>query len=115
MFQVLMSLVISVSSAQSQGEPKLYVIGQDINGVDKATALEHVANNGEASLVYECKEQIKGRKGLENLSGSSIFVLGQVQGTISKWDAVVAVAKGKRAALCTRKVINKQTANFKNF
>lgn len=117
MFKSLLLIALTLGALESNaaGEPKLFVIGRDIEGVDKATALEAVALKGESTLIYECKEQIKGRKGLEALSGSNVFVVGEVQGTTSKWDAVVAVANGKRVAQCTRKVINKQTANFKNF
>lgn len=115
MKSLIITLALVASTvAHAAGEPKLYVIGQDITGVDKAQALEAVVNNRDA-MIYECKQQTKGRKGLENVSGSSLYVVGQVQGTISKWDALVAVVKGKGVALCTRKVINEQTANFKNF
>jgi hypothetical protein len=111
---IAVAMVIT-ATAMADGEPKLYVIGKDIKGVDKGAALEAVAANGLSTMVYECKQQIKGRKGLENVSGSSVFVVGQVSGTTSKWDATVAVAAKKGVALCTRKVVNEQTANFKNF
>jgi hypothetical protein len=104
---------LSVTAAAS-GEPKLYTT-RPVTGVSKGEALSYVASHGLETLVYECKTKVQGRKGLENLPGDSVFVIGQVSGTPEKWDAITSVAKGGYAAECIRKVINKHTANFKNF
>lgn len=103
-----------VTQVQAAGEPKLYTT-RPVSGVSKGEALSYVASHGLDTLIYECKTKVQGRKGLENLPGDSVFVIGQVSGTTEKWDAITAVAKGGYAAECVRKVINKHTANFKNF
>lgn len=112
---VLTLSLLASTVASAAGEPKLYVIGS-VTGTDKGAALTYVAKNGLNSLVYQCKQKIQGRKGLENLSGSDVWVIGSTpNGTTEKWSAVVAVAKGSTAFECVRKVINENTANFKNF
>ena len=116
MKSLLITALLTLSTvASAAGEPKLYVIGS-LQGTDKGAALTYVAKNGLNSLVYQCKQKIQGRKGLENLSGSDVWIINNTpNGTTEKWQAVVAVAKGAPAFECVRKVINENTANFKNF
>ena len=111
---ILGVMVAMASTAHGAGEPKLYVRGE-VKGVSKGDALNYVASNGLDTMIYECKQQVKGRKGLENLPGDSVFVIGQVSGSPEKWSAITAVAKGQTTSACVRKVINTHTGNFKNF
>ncbi len=112
MINVILALVIQVSSAQTTD--KMFVLGDVSSSATKIDATKALLKDRQA-LVYECAEQVFGRKNLENKPGDKKYVLGPVSGTDSKVEAMTAALEKRTVYKCTLKVLNEFTGNLKNF
>lgn len=112
MLSVIMSLIVATASAQTTD--KMFVLGGVNSSATKIDATKALLKDRNA-LVYECAEQVFGRKNLENKPGDKKYVLGSVSGTDSKVQAMSAALEKRTVYKCTRKVLNEFTGNLKNF
>ena len=112
MLTVILSLVVATASAKTTD--KMYVIGDVNSSATKIDATKALLKDRNA-MIYECAEQVFGRKNLENKPGDKKYILGTVSGTDSKVEAMSAALEKRTVYKCTRKVLNEFTGNLKNF
>jgi len=112
MLSVILSLIVSTASAQSTD--KMFVLG-DVNSTATKIDATKALLKDRGAMVYECAEQVFGRKNLENKPGDKKYIIGAVSGTDSKVQAMSAALEKRTVYKCTRKVLNEFTGNLKNF
>ena len=112
MLTVLISLIVSMSHAATTD--KMFVLGDVSSTATKIDATKALLKDRSA-MVYECAEQVFGRKNLENKPGDKKYIIGAVSGTDSKVEAMSAALEKRTVYKCTRKVLNEFTGNLKNF
>lgn len=107
---IVSTIIVSVTA--SAAPERVYPTG-DLTLVDKGSAQDVLLEN-ENALVFRCKPFQRERNGYKGVTDGDGYVIGSVQGSKRKLDAMKAARKGKGAWECTRQSINMK-GNLSNY